>query len=60
MLGGVEYPFGRSQFHDTPAVHHGHPVADLAHNRQVVGDKQHRHSQAAPKVYQQTQDLALD
>ena len=44
---------------DDPAFgHDAHPVRDLTHDREIMGDQQHGHAEAW--VLQQLQDLRLD
>jgi len=40
MIGAVVHLSPPSQFHDLAQIHHGHPVADVPDNRQVVRDEQ--------------------
>ena len=49
-----------AELHDPPQVHHRHPVRELLHRRQVVGDEQQRQPQPLPQVRQQGQDLPPD
>ena len=39
--------------------HHGHAVGDRAHERQVVGDEQHRQPEVALQVGEQLDDRRL-
>ena len=45
---------------DLAQVHHGDAVADVAHDRQVVGDEQVRQAELALQVLEQVDDLRLD
>jgi hypothetical protein len=58
---GVQRPreqgIARRQLDDPAQVHHGDPVADVADDREVVGDEQIRDPEAALQVDQQVQDL---
>ena len=46
---------------DDPAVGHDtHPIRDLAHDREIMGDQQHGHAEALLQVLEQLQDLRLD
>ena len=49
-----------ARFHDLAVLHDAHPVGDLAHDGQVVGDEQHRHVEAPLQALEQLQDLRLD
>src|SRR4051812_36504777 len=48
------------EFHDLAQVHHGHAVAHVAHDGEIVGDEDDRQPELALKVTQQVQDLRLD
>ena len=50
---------GRPVFHQLADVHHRHPIAEVVHDRQVVGDEQEGESQLALQVAQQANDLRL-
>lgn len=49
-----------SLLHDAAFFHHQHPVAELVHHIQVVGDKEIAEIQLPPQRPQQVQDLGLD
>lgn len=42
-----------SALHDLPTLHHVHPVGDVAHDRQVMGDEEVRKPQLLLKLDQQ-------
>ena len=48
-----------AHLHDPPQVHHGHPVGDVAHHRQVVGDEDVRQPEVLLQVLQQVDHLGL-
>ncbi len=60
MLRVLEQLGDRPGLDDLAVGHHADPIGDLAHDRQIVGDQQHRHPEAALQVLQQGQDLGLD
>ena len=45
---------------DLSEVHHGDGVAEIAHDRDVVADEQHRHAERRPKFADHVEDRALD
>jgi len=56
--GSQDLPGGH--FHQPAHVHHGHPVADLGDDPQVVGDEEIRQAVALLELRQEVQDLGLD
>ncbi len=48
------------QFHDLAQVHHCHPVADVFHHGQVMGNKQVGEPQFLLQFFQQVDHLGLD
>ena len=44
---------------DPPQVHHGHAVADVAHDGHVVGDQQDRQPEPGPQVLEQVEHRRL-
>ena len=56
----LEHLLDRPGLDDPAPGHHAHPVRDLAHDGQIVGDQQQRHPEALLEVLQQLQDLRLD
>ena len=51
---------GGRELDDLAEVHHRDPVAHVAHDRQVVGDEDHRQPEVALQVAQEVEDLRLD
>ena len=49
----------RAGLDDTAGIHHGHAVADLDRDADVVGDEDHRHAELALELAQQQEDLDL-
>ena len=47
--------FGRPALHDPSQVHHCHPMRDLSHDREVVGDEQVGEASASLEVHQQVE-----
>src|SRR5438105_2423944 len=45
---------------DLAEVHDHHPVADVAHDREVMGDEEIRELQLLLKIFEQVDDLGLD
>ena len=45
---------------DPPGIHDQHPVGDLTHHGEVVGDQEHRHAEAGLQAEEQIEDLRLD
>ena len=60
MAGVVVDLVGGADLHDVPGVHDGHPVGDVGHHPEVVGDEDHRQVIFDPQVFEQLQDLGLD
>ena len=56
--GGQDRTFGH--FHEPAHVHHGHPVADLGDDPQVVGDEEVGEAVALLQLRQEVQNLGLD
>ena len=48
------------QFHEPAEVHDGHPVADVAHHREVVGDEEIGQMELLLEVHEEVDDLCLD
>ena len=57
---GLEDARTRPFFDDGTVPHHADPVRGMPHDREVVGDQQHRHAEALLQLAQQLQDLRLD
>ena len=51
----IRVPF----FHNLPAGHYRHPVAQLVNHRQIMGDEQIGQLEFLPQVGQQLEDLGL-
>ena len=49
-----------SLFDDLTRVHHGHAVAQVRDDTEIVGHEQHRHAELLLQRPQQVQDLCLD
>ena len=50
----------RALLDDPAEIHHGDPVRDVLHDREVVGDEQVGEPKLALQVLQQVDDLRLD
>ena len=50
----------RRHLHEPPGIHHGHPIAGLGDDAQIVGHDHDRHAQPVAQLEQQLQDLVLD
>ncbi len=50
----------RGAFHDAAEIHDQHPVGEIAHDREIVGDEQVGQAKVALEIDQQVQDLRLD
>ena len=48
------------QFHDAAQIHHGHPAAEVLHDRQIVGDEKICQPERSAEVGHQVQYLSLD
>ena len=59
VLGSLEELVGRRQLHDAPDVHHGHAVADVSHDAQVVRHEEIRQPKLGLQIEQEIQDLGL-
>ena len=55
----AEQLLGRRELDEPPAIHHGHAVADLAHEPQIVRDEEIRQAEALLQVEQEVDDLRL-
>ena len=55
----VEQLLGPAEFHDVAEVHHGHAIADVANDREIVGDEQITQAELLLKVLQEIQNLRL-
>ena len=60
MLRRAEERVGLRQLDDLPDVHHGHAVADVLDDAQVVRDEQVGQAELRLQIQQQVQDLGLD
>ena len=60
MQGAVADRVARPDLHDLAEVHHRHPVADVAHDREVVRDEKERQLELLLQVLHQVDDLRLD
>ena len=60
MIGVIVQGAGGSDLHDLPEVHHGHPVADVFHDRQVMGNEEHGQVELVLEIAQEVDDLGLD
>jgi hypothetical protein len=59
MLGRNIESLAVGHFHEFPAIHHAHPVAQEADHGQVVGDKEIREPQPLLEIDDQVQDGGL-
>jgi hypothetical protein len=50
---------GAAPLYDLAEVHHSHPVAQVLHDVQVVGDEQRREAVPRPQVHEQVEHLRL-
>ena len=58
---GVPYSALRvGKLDDLAEIHHGHPIRDVAHHRQVMGDDHIRQVEFFLQVLQQIEDLRLN
>ena len=60
MLRIGEDVAGRPLLGDLPGVHHGHPIAGLGHDAEVVRDQEERRVEVLLQVGEDAQDLRLD
>ena len=60
MLGSAEELIPLRQLHDLADVHYRHPVAEVLHHAQIVGDEQVGQSEPLLQVEQRIEDLRLD
>jgi len=59
MGGLLEDPRRRPRFHDPAEIGDGHPVGDVLHHPQVVGDEQISDAVRPPQLCQQIENLIL-
>ena len=50
----------RREFHRLTEIEYEHPLAQLAHDREVVTDEQNAHPEIALEILQQVDDLRLN
>jgi hypothetical protein len=50
MLGRGEHALDLATLDDLPLLHHAHPVGDLVHDTEVMGDEQHGHAEARLQI----------
>ncbi len=55
-----EHLGNRADLHDAPGIDHGHAVAGLRHDDEIVRDEHDAHAELAAQAQQQLQDLVLD
>ena len=60
MLGVVIQLVDVGKFHDTSQVHDSHPVGNMSHDRQVVGDEDVGDTEPLLQVTQEVNHLGLD
>ena len=60
MRRRLEDARARPRLDNRAVPHHADPVRGMPHDREVVGDQQHRHAEALLQLAQQLQDLRLD
>ena len=60
MLRRLENLLDAVHLDDTALLHHRDIVGELAHDRQIMGDEQHRHAVARLQILQKREDLRLD
>jgi len=60
MRGGHKDPFDRARLDDFTVRHHTDAIGNLAHDTQIMGDEQDRHSKFGLEFFQQREDLSLD
>ena len=51
---------GRRDLDDLADIHHGHAIADMLHDGEVVGDEEIGQPEVVLQVEQQVDDLRLD
>jgi hypothetical protein len=51
---------GGTDFHDPAEIHHGDPVAEVLHDRDVVRDQHQREAELLLEVGQEVENLRLD
>src|SRR5256714_546728 len=59
MLRIGEYLAHRALLHDPAMAHHAHALRGLAHDAEIMGDEQHRHSEPGLQILDQLDDLRL-
>src|SRR5947209_18572208 len=57
MLRVGEYGVDRSLLHDLAAIHDQHPAAEMAHDREVMGNEQHGKAELGTQPFQEVQQL---
>ena len=60
MGGALKKRRARAGLDDVARVHDGHPIGDLGHHPEIVGDEEERHAPLALQRLQQLQDLRLE
>ena len=60
MLGRAEQVAHRAHFHDPARIHHGHAVAHLGDDAEIVRDEDQRHAGLLLDVHEQVEILGLD
>jgi peptide/nickel transport system ATP-binding protein len=60
MAGIADHLVGAAQLDDLAEIHHGHPVGNVPHHREVVGDEDHAQAHLFHQVGEQVEDLRLD
>ena len=60
MLRVEEHAVRGPELDQRTEVHHGHPVGDVAHHRQVVRDEEHRQAERLLQFAEQVDHLGLD
>ena len=50
----------RSDLDDAPKVHHGDPIAHVAHDGEIVGDEEEPHARLTLEIAEEVDDLGLD
>jgi hypothetical protein len=54
-----EQPLGRADLDDRAEIHHGHPMRQVAHHAQIMGNEQDREAEPRLQIQQQVDDLRL-
>ena len=60
VVGCLEYIGDATGFDHLAVLHHAHPIGIAAHDLQIMGDQQQRHSALGTQPRQQLQNLRLD